>query len=96
MAPIDPDALNLATLAAHFSDEDAARNLMQQFRWPDGAECPHCGSDAVTRLTPKPTSKRPGHKGLLKCRTCRKQFTVTVGTIFEDSHIPLQQPHPAP
>ncbi len=64
---------------------------MEQFRWSDGPECPHCGSDAVARLTPKPTSKRPGRKGLLKSRACRKQFTVTVGTIFEDSHIPLHK-----
>jgi hypothetical protein len=40
-------------------------------------------------LTPKAGSARPGRKGLLKCRACRKQFTVTVGTVFEDSHIKL-------
>lgn len=74
MTPIDPDKLNLATLAAHFSNEDAARELMEQFRWPEGSHCPHCGSNAVTRLTPKPTSRRRGRKGLVKCRACRKQL----------------------
>jgi hypothetical protein len=43
----------------------------------------------VYRLTAKPESVKPGRKGLLKCKYCRKQFTVTVGTIFEASHIPL-------
>jgi transposase-like protein len=43
------------------------------------------------QLTPKPASKRPGRKGLYKCRACRKQFTVTVGTIFEDSHVPISK-----
>jgi transposase-like protein len=51
--------------------------------------CPHCGGADPYRLTPRPDAKRPGRKGLLKCRACRKQFTVTVKTIFEDSHIPL-------
>ena len=43
------------------------------------------------RLEPKAESKKPGRKGLLKCKECRKQFTVMVGTIFSDSHIPLHK-----
>src|SRR5881396_3192293 len=66
-----------------------ARDLLESLRWPNGAVCPKCGGDNPYLLTPKPTSKRPGRKGLWKCRKCRKQFTVTVGTIFEDSHIPI-------
>jgi transposase-like protein len=69
--------------------EDEARTLLEGLRWPDGPACPHCGGADPYRLTPRPGAKRPGRKGLLKCRACRKQFTVTVGTIFEDSHIPL-------
>lgn len=69
--------------------EEEAREALESLRWPDGPACPHCGGADPYRLTPKATSKRPGRKGLLKCRACRKQFTVTVGTIFEDSHIPL-------
>jgi len=61
-------------------------------RWgKDGAVCPHCGGSDPYKLTPKATSKKPGRKGLYKCRACRKQFTVTVGTIFEDSHIPISK-----
>jgi transposase-like protein len=82
---------NLSKLGKHFSDEDAARELLESLRWPNGAVCPHCGGDHPYKLTPKPTSTRPGRKGLYKCRACRKQFTVTVGTIFEDSHVPISK-----
>src|SRR5688572_4087198 len=86
------DALNLSKLAKYFSDEDAARALLEDMRWgKDGAVCPHCGGVDPYKLTPKATSKKPGRKGLYKCRACRKQFTVTVGTIFEDSHIPISK-----
>ena len=84
--------MNLSELAKHFSDEDSARALLEDMRWgKDGAVCPHCGGVDPYKLTPKATSKRPGRKGLYKCRACRKQFTVTVGTIFEDSHIPISK-----
>lgn len=68
----------------HFTEEEA-RQYLEKLRWPDGAVCPHCGSVNVRRLEGKST--RPG---VHKCRDCRKQFTVTVGTIFERSHIPLR------
>ena len=81
--------LNLAKLAKWFSDEDAARALLEKMRWPNGPACPKCGGADPYKLTPKPGSKT--RKGLWKCRACRKQFTVTVGTIFEDSHIPISK-----
>ncbi|MFZ0278880.1 MAG: IS1595 family transposase [Candidatus Sulfotelmatobacter sp.] len=87
------DELNLIALAQHFSDEDKAREFLEKLRWPDGVVCPHCGviGDAY-KLEPKP-SKKDTHvrKGVWKCGGCREQFTVTVGTIFEDSHIPLSK-----
>lgn len=83
-------ALNLSGLAKYFSDEDAARELLEQMRWgADGAVCPHCGGADPYKITPKPGSKT--RKGVYKCRACRKQFTVTVGTVFEASHIPLSK-----
>lgn len=85
------DALNLSALAKHFSDEDAARELLEQMRWGGNPTCPHCGGLEPYRLTPKATSKKPGRKGLYKCKACRKQFTVTVGTVFEDSRIPISK-----
>jgi len=85
----EKEELNLITLAQEYSDNDKARELLESMLWPHGAYCPHCKADMPYKLTPKATSKRPARKGLYKCRTCRKQFTVTVGTIFEDSHIPI-------
>jgi len=84
------DTLNLSQLAKYFSNEDAARDLLEEMRWGKaGAVCPKCGGADPYKLTPKPGSKT--RKGLYKCRACRKQFTVTVGTVFEDSHIPLSK-----
>lgn len=86
--------LNLLNLAQHFSDEDKAREFLEKLRWPDGPVCPHCGLvDNAYRLEPKKDSEKGKHvrKGVWKCGGCREQFTVTVGTIFEDSHIPLNK-----
>jgi transposase-like protein len=70
-----------------FTDEDAARAHFEKLRWPDGPVCPHCGTvDEATELKGKTT--RPG---LYKCRACRKPFTATMGTLYEDSHIPLHK-----
>jgi transposase-like protein len=87
------DELNLFALAQHFSDEDKAREFIEKLRWPDGPVCPHCGQvDNAYRLEPKPSKKNTHvRRGVWKCGGCREQFTVTVGTIFEDSHIPLSK-----
>jgi hypothetical protein len=88
------DELNLITLAQQYSDEDKARGLLESLLWPDGPVCPHCKNHkekAIYRLQPKTTSKRPARKGVCKCGACRKQFTVTVDTIFEDSHLPISK-----
>lgn len=74
-----------------FLNEDKAREYLERLRWPNGANCPHCNAVGAYRLQPKADSKRPVRNGVWKCKACRKQFTVTVGTIFEDSHIPLYQ-----
>src|SRR5690349_14841125 len=65
--------------------EQDARLYIEQSRWPNGPVCPHCGvmDEAKPIVGPK---SRPG---LYRCGACVKQYTVTVGTIFEGSHIPL-------
>jgi len=83
--------LNLTDLARVYNKEDTVRVLFERLRWPDGPECPHCDSKEIYRLIPKTNSNSPGRKGLLKCKKCRRQFTVTVNTIFEGSHIPLNK-----
>lgn len=72
-------------------DADQARDYLEKLRWPNGPACPHCGDMAIYILKGKKTSKRPARKGVYKCKGCRKQFTVTVGTLFEGSHIPLNK-----
>lgn len=84
---------NLLKITRVFNDEDAAIALLESIRWPNGAACPHCGGADPYRLKPRNPSagKRTIRKGLWKCRACRKQFTVKVGTIFESSHIPVSK-----
>ena len=76
-------ALNLK--AKIFTDEDAARVHLEKLQWPEGPVCPHCGViGEATKLEGKST--RPG---VYKCRACEKPFSVTVGTVFERSHVSL-------
>lgn len=72
-----------------YTDENAARKHLEQLLWPEGPLCPHCGNANPDRITPlKGKSTRPG---VYKCNECRKPFSVTVGTVFERSHIPLHK-----
>ncbi len=69
----------------HFQDADKAREYLEKIQWPSGPVCPHCGViGSHYQITGK--SARPG---LWKCKDCREQFTVTVGTVFERSKIKL-------
>ena len=70
-----------------FSDETKAREHFEAIRWPDGPYCPHCGeTEKVYRLHGK------SHRaGLLHCNGCDEAFTVTVGTVMERSHVPLNK-----
>ncbi len=87
----DATELNLIQIAQKYSDEDKARTLLESLRWPSGPVCPHCSATRFYTLKPKADSKSPGRKGLYKCAACRKQYSVTVGTVFEASHIPLSK-----
>ncbi|WP_305097394.1 IS1595 family transposase [Croceibacterium aestuarii] len=80
-----------------FQNEDAAREHLEALHWPDGPACPHCGSLDAKRLPPqhrKATKAHPGgttRKGVIQCNDCRQQYTVTVGTVFERSKVPLNK-----
>jgi len=76
----------------HFYNEEEARKYLEKIRWADGIPvCPHCGSkNEHYELKPK-TSTSELRNGVWKCRDCRNQFSVTVGTVFERSHIPLNK-----
>ncbi len=71
--------------APYFHDETAAYAKLESIIWPGGPICPHCEeAERVSRMQGQAT-----RIGLLKCYACRKQFRVTIGTIFEDSNIKL-------
>jgi transposase-like protein len=84
--------MNLSELAKNFSTEESAIRYLEAKLWPDGPVCPHCGvlGEAFEMHSHKGT-KNKMRPGLWKCSACRKTFRVTVGTIFEDSHIPLHK-----
>ena len=70
-----------------FTEEYKAFEYLESVRWPKGPICPHCGSvDNLTRLNGETT-----RLGLHQCNNCRGHFTVTVGTVYERSHIPLHK-----
>ncbi|HTE85313.1 MAG TPA: IS1595 family transposase [Dehalococcoidia bacterium] len=68
--------------------DDQCRDYLERRRWPSGPVCPKCGDRNPYSITRKSRTKNVV-KTLYRCRACRKDYTVTVGTIFEDSHIPL-------
>ena len=70
-----------------FTDENAAREALEACRWPNGPVCPHCG--AFDRIVLVGGEKRSHRPGLYYCNGCKGQFTVTVGSVFERSKIPL-------
>jgi len=72
---------------ARFNDEDAAREHLESIRWPTGPVCPHCGGvDRIGKSQAK--THRPG---VYHCGDCRQQFSVTVGTVMEDTKIKLHK-----
>jgi transposase-like protein len=74
-----------------YTNEEAARKHLEAIRWPNGPICPKCGSVSKGHyeIKAKAESATGARKGLWKCRECRAQFSVTVGTVFERSKIPL-------
>jgi transposase-like protein len=72
-----------AKIPARFTNEDAARKHLERIQWPDGPVCPHCG------VLNRASSIKGGRPGLYFCGACRKQYTVTVGTVMERSKVPL-------
>jgi len=77
--------------APFFNDEEAARNYLEAQRWEKGRFCPHCGGTERTYPVKPRTKKSTVRKGLYYCNDCNQQFSVTVGTLFERSHVPLDK-----
>jgi len=65
-----------------FGTDDRCREILEELRWPEGAECPRCGSAKLSRIKAR---------GQFDCDSCRYQFSATAGTVFHDSHLPLRK-----
>jgi transposase-like protein len=74
-----------------FTDENKAREALEAVRWPHGPYCPHCGNLDPTTIAKVEGKKHSHRPGLYYCNACKGQFTVTVGTVFERSKIPLSK-----
>lgn len=72
--------MNLAQLIERFGSEEKCRAFLEQMRWPNGVRCPRCESDRISRIV---------KRNQFDCDSCRYQFSVTAGTLFHDSHLPL-------
>lgn len=87
--------ITISHLAKHYSDEGVAYEFMEKLRWPNGPVCPRCGHERAYFLKPHADRyTRTGHasqRRLWKCARCRNQFSVLIGTVFEDSRIPLSK-----
>jgi transposase-like protein len=78
---------NLLEAVRYFSDEEVAFNFVVKLRWPTGKPvCPRCGCMEVSFLSTR---------SIWKCKACKRQFSLRVGTIFEDSPLPFSKWLPA-
>jgi transposase-like protein len=75
-----PKTLDLPTLIESFGTEEKCRDYLERLRWPDGVECPRCAERSISRIE---------KRNQFDCNSCRYQFSVTAGTVFHDSHLPL-------
>ena len=72
--------MDLPTLIEEYGTEDKCRALLERLRWPHGVYCPRCGGQTISRIE---------KRNQFDCDSCRYQFSVKAGTIFNDSHLPL-------
>lgn len=72
-----------------FQDETKAREALEAVRWPNGPVCPHCGNADAEKIAKVEGKKQSHRPGLFYCNECKGTFTVTVGTVFERSKVPL-------
>jgi transposase-like protein len=92
MKEIKNKDLTLIRIFDQFPNDDVARQHLESIRWPKGIVCPHCRtSNQSSFSTIAPNAEKKVRAGQRWCSACEKQFTVTIGTIFEDSHIPLRK-----
>lgn len=74
--------MNIMRLMSEFGTEEKCREVLEELRWPDGIKCLRCESDKISRIK---------ERNQFDCDSCRHQFSVLSGTIFHDTHLPLQK-----
>jgi ISXO2-like transposase domain/Transposase zinc-ribbon domain len=83
--------MNLINVTQRFATEQACLDFLEHLRWPKGVRCTKCGSERVSKITRRKKSKNLRSR-LYQCLACDGfQFSVTTGTIFADSHLPLSK-----
>lgn len=75
-------------LMKSFYDEKSCREFLEDIKWRGEPICPHCNCQTKEHYKLKSNGE---FKGLYKCKRCKKRFTVTIGTVFEGSHVPLKK-----
>jgi len=91
---IKADKSFLKELTQAHADETKARKLLESWRWPNGPVCPHCknaGEKRISKLQAQSSSQSGVRPGVYFCGACRQQFTVTVGTVLEGSHVAISK-----
>src|SRR5205807_1873176 len=91
-------------IARDFAGEDECLDYLHLMRWPEGAECVECGSKRVSKYQTNETerkrinprtgveeTRRVPARRIYQCLDCKKQFTALANTLFNDSHLPLNQ-----
>src|SRR5437867_229302 len=88
--PTEKDSLGIVrNLPRACTDERAAVEFLERHRWADTPACPRCGDVNVYQMRDRKTGER-SKRYLWRCKGCFEQFSVRIGTIFEDSRIPLK------
>jgi transposase-like protein len=84
--------LTLIQIINHFDTDEKARKHLEAMLWKDGTTCPHCKCNDQSKIAERTANpEKKIRAGLYFCSACKSQFTVTVGTVFEDSKIPLRK-----
>jgi transposase-like protein len=73
--------MNMTDIMSRFSTDEKCRSFLKRLRWPEGPVCPRCKGKEVNQLDTE--------KDLMRCSVCMYMFSVTAGTVFNDSHLPL-------
>jgi len=79
---VSDENMSLVKLVERFGSDERCRDYLEELRWPEGVKCPRCDSDSISRITTR---------NQLDCNDCRYRFSVTTGTLFHDSHLPLSK-----